>query len=270
MPRGPRPTVKVPRTVPSLARSFVTVPPLLPPPFVIQTFAPSKATALGELPTTKLPRFLPSLARSFVTQPLPLALELGTQIFAPSNAIHHGNTPGTGNDPKFLPSLARSFVTELSGELTQTLAPSKVTPAPPLPAANIPRTAPSLARNLVAPMPAATQMFAPSKATPSGPAPTANSLGAVFALYHFSSATFSGFDNGGAPFPASCCADAGMACCALLTNKFAIARTTTIRDTPITIRVFMTFYSCGRSRNIRLGKNVVYQWRELEDRLVER
>src|SRR5580704_2485923 len=113
-------------------------------------------------------------------------------------------------------------------------------------------------------------MFSPSNATPTGLGPAGNSVGTVFALYHFSSATFTGFDSGGAPLAADCRADAGMACCAWLTNKFAIARTTTIRDTPITIRVFMTFYSCGRSRNIRLGKNVVYQWRELEDRLVER
>src|SRR5580704_18698962 len=102
-------------------------------------------------------------------------------------------------------------------------------------------------------------MLAPSKATPSGSFPTGNSVGTVFALYHFSSATFSGFDNGGAPFPAGCAGSA--ACRAWLGNKFAIARTTTIRDTPITIRAFMTFYSCGQSRNKRLGRNVVYKWR---------
>src|SRR5580693_9966662 len=91
--------------------------------------------------------------------------------------------------------------------------------------------------------------------------PTGNEVSTVFAWYHFSSATFSGFNNGGAPFPAGGDALTPTACCAWLTNKFAIARTTTIRDTPITIRVFMTFYSCGRSRNKRLGKNVVYEWR---------
>src|SRR5580692_192631 len=94
--------------------------------------------------------------------------------------------------------------------------------------------------------------------------PTGNSVGTVLASYHFSKATFRGFDNGGAPFPAGGNAATPTACCAWLTNKFAIARTTTTRDTPITIRVFMAFYSCGRSRNKRLGKNVVYKWRELE------
>src|SRR5580704_2296413 len=94
-------------------------------------------------------------------------------------------------------------------------------------------------------------MFAPSKATPTGLGPLGNSVGTVLALYHFNNATFSGFESGGAPFPASW-AVAPVACCAWLTNKFAIARTATIRDTPITIRVFMTFYSCGRSRDKRL------------------
>src|SRR5580704_10520894 len=85
-------------------------------------------------------------------------------------------------------------------------------------------------------------MFAPSNAIPTGLGPAGNSVGTVLALYHFSSATFSGFDSGGAPFPVSGVGSPA-ACCAWLTNKFAIARTTTIRDRPITIRVFMRFYS---------------------------
>src|SRR5580704_1337352 len=87
-------------------------------------------------------------------------------------------------------------------------------------------------------------MFAPSNAIPTGLGPAGNSVGTVFALYHFSNATFSGFDNGGAPFPVSG-VGSPTACCAWLTNKFAIARIRTITQTPTTMRIFMVFYSPG-------------------------
>ena len=45
------PTVKVPSTFPSPARSLLTV---RSPPFVTQMLAPSKATPLGKAPTLKV------------------------------------------------------------------------------------------------------------------------------------------------------------------------------------------------------------------------
>src|ERR1700733_7862885 len=84
IPSGALPTSNVPRTFPSLARSFMTVP-TRPSPFVTtHTLAPSKADAIGELPTVKFPRFLPSLARNLVTVLVPF----GTQMFEPSNVDH--------------------------------------------------------------------------------------------------------------------------------------------------------------------------------------
>jgi hypothetical protein len=51
-PFGPEPTANVPRTVPSLARSLVT---LLLPAFVTQMLLPSNATPYGLVPTTNVP-----------------------------------------------------------------------------------------------------------------------------------------------------------------------------------------------------------------------
>ena len=52
-----RPCQHVPTTLPSLARSLLTVP---SPKLVIQTLLPSKAVATGETPSVNVPRFLPS------------------------------------------------------------------------------------------------------------------------------------------------------------------------------------------------------------------
>src|SRR5580704_985280 len=98
-------------------------------------------------------------------------------------------------------------------------------------------------------------MFAPSKATPTGLGPLGNSVGTVLALYHFSSATFSGFDSGGAPFPAGC-ADSPAACCAWLTNKFAIAIAARTRPVTITTRIFINSYS---SNFPRVGRSAFYE-----------
>ena len=64
MPYGDVPPVKVPTTLPSLARSFVTV---FTPLFATQIFAPSKQMPMGPPPTANVPSTVPSLARSFVT-----------------------------------------------------------------------------------------------------------------------------------------------------------------------------------------------------------
>ena len=50
---GSSPTRNVPRVVPSLARSLVTVP---PPKFATQMLAPSKAVAIGFAPTENVPK----------------------------------------------------------------------------------------------------------------------------------------------------------------------------------------------------------------------
>src|SRR5438094_8568281 len=61
---GPVPTLKVPRIVPSLDRSLVT---LLDKKFVVQMFLPSKVTNTGSEPTSYIASMVPSLAPSFVT-----------------------------------------------------------------------------------------------------------------------------------------------------------------------------------------------------------
>src|SRR5580704_6478514 len=76
-------------------------------------------------------------------------------------------------------------------------------------------------------------MFTPSNATPTGLGPAGNSVGTVLALYHFSSATFSGFDNGGAPFPACCSGELAAGVCPAM--KLAAAKTANIIDIPMTI-----------------------------------
>src|SRR3989442_14935147 len=85
-PRGPRPTLKVPSTAPSVARSLVT---LLLPLFTTQMLAPSKANSKGPLPAGKVPRVAP-LLESFVTLLLP---EFATQILCPSKATPTGRLP---------------------------------------------------------------------------------------------------------------------------------------------------------------------------------
>src|SRR5579864_1262798 len=84
-------------------------------------------------------------------------------------------------------------------------------------------------------------MFSPSKAMPSGAFPTLK-LAVVFAAYHFSNATFSGF-AGGALFLGGCVA-AVPAFCAPLGIKLASA-TTTSNDTLSATFVFMIRYSQG-------------------------
>lgn len=60
-------------------------------------------------------------------------------------------------------------VTLLARFATQTLDPSRVTPAAFVPTLNVPRTFPLLARSLVTLLlPFATQMLNPSNATPAG------------------------------------------------------------------------------------------------------
>jgi len=70
----------VPRFVPSLARSTVTV---LVPQLAIQRLVPSKAMPAGKPVVGNVPRFTPSLARSFVTF---WPLKFVTQMLAPSKA----------------------------------------------------------------------------------------------------------------------------------------------------------------------------------------
>src|SRR5580704_17023684 len=77
-------------------------------------------------------------------------------------------------------------------------------------------------------------MFTPSNATPTGLGPAGNSVGTVLALYHFSGATFSGFDRGGAPFPAGCSGELAAGVCPAM--KLAAAKTANIIDIPMTIR----------------------------------
>jgi len=74
-PIGLEPTPKVPRFLPSLARSFVTVP---EEKFVTHILVPSKTIYCGERPTGIVLRMVPSLAT--LTTVLPVA----TQMFAPS------------------------------------------------------------------------------------------------------------------------------------------------------------------------------------------
>src|SRR5260370_13876951 len=120
-PLGPEPTAKVPSTAPSLARSLLTVLPLL---FVTQMLAPSKATPWGPAPTAKgLPGWgAPSLARSLLT----LLLLFATHMLAPSKAIAVG-LAGTGKMPRNAPSPARRLLTLFLARflfLTQIFAPS--------------------------------------------------------------------------------------------------------------------------------------------------
>ena len=61
---GLSPTGNVPRRVPSLALSLLTVSSSL---FATQIFSPSKRMPIGELPTGNVPSSAPSLARSLVT-----------------------------------------------------------------------------------------------------------------------------------------------------------------------------------------------------------
>src|SRR5579863_6758254 len=79
-------------------------------------------------------------------------------------------------------------------------------------------------------------MLAPSKATPTGFGPAGNSVGTVFALYHFNSATFSGFDNGGAPEPVG-----SPAFCVCPSIKLAKVKTSNTSEIPTKIR-FMILY----------------------------
>src|SRR5215471_2691790 len=70
------------------------------------------------------------------------------------------------------PSLARNLTTPAPAA-TQMFVPSNASDNPP-PTGNVPRVAPSLARSLVKPEPFNTQMFVPSKATPVGKLPAGN------------------------------------------------------------------------------------------------
>src|SRR5204863_382553 len=95
------PTAKVPSTAPSLARSLVT---MLPPVFVTQMLAPSKATPRGSGSTANVPSVVPSLARSLVTL---LLSKFVTQMLAPSKATPYGLTP-TAKLVGWLPSYQES------------------------------------------------------------------------------------------------------------------------------------------------------------------
>src|SRR6185503_8248821 len=88
MPNGwSKPSLKVPRTAPSLASNLVT---LSLPTLVTQMLAPSKTAFNGEDPTPKVPTKTPSLALNLETAPLKL---LTTQIFSPSKASPLGRRP---------------------------------------------------------------------------------------------------------------------------------------------------------------------------------
>src|ERR1039457_2351597 len=74
-------------------------------------------------------------------------------MLAPSKTAHPGPDP-TAKAPSTAPSLARNFEAVLpASSVTQILAPSKATPPGPPPAANVPSTAPSFARILVIVLP---------------------------------------------------------------------------------------------------------------------
>src|SRR5262245_29809994 len=84
-PPGFVPTGKLPIDAPSLARSLVTVPSVQ---LATQTFAPSKATAVG-LGTGNEPSSAPSLARIFLIAFPPTP----TQMWSPSKARLPGLLP---------------------------------------------------------------------------------------------------------------------------------------------------------------------------------
>src|SRR5579863_683436 len=85
-------------------------------------------------------------------------------------------------------------------------------------------------------------MLAPSKATPTGFGPAGNSVGTVFALYHFNSATFSGFDNGGAPEPVG-----SPAFCVCPSIKLAKVKTSNSSENPTKIRFMILYLPRGNS-----------------------
>src|SRR5579862_1192525 len=82
-------TLKVPRALPSLALSLVTV---LSKLFDTQMFAPSKVTPSGFRPTSNAPKTSPSRALTLVTVPGRSA-KFATQIFFPSKATPYGWLP---------------------------------------------------------------------------------------------------------------------------------------------------------------------------------
>src|SRR5215468_5186758 len=203
MPAG-RFAAKVPKTAPSLARSFVTVCPWWS---VTQMLAPSKATPVGDCTTGKLVVRLAgyqcriAICAGFlvelVTPPCASAephsqarargarmlrriafdircnLLMGTESlqFACRPEPRHGQN-SQGNWLALFYSVEAEFVSVFA---TQTLLPSKATPLGCPPTEKVPSTEPSLAFSLVtllAPV-FVTQMLAPSKATPTGPLPTA-------------------------------------------------------------------------------------------------
>src|SRR5580704_14152767 len=82
-------TLKVPRVVPSLILSLVTV---LSKLFDTQMSVPSKVTPSGLLPTLNVPNTSPSLALTLVTVPGKSA-KFAAQIFFPSKATPYGWLP---------------------------------------------------------------------------------------------------------------------------------------------------------------------------------
>src|SRR5215468_9781156 len=203
MPAG-RFAAKVPKTAPSLARSFVTVCPWWS---VTQMLAPSKATPVGDCTTGKLVVRLAgyqcriAICAGFlvelVTPPCASAephsqarargarmlrriafdircnLLMGTESlqFACRPEPRHGQN-SQGNWLALFYSVEAEFVSEFA---TQILLPSKATPLGCPPTEKVPSTEPSLAFSLVtllAPV-FVTQMLAPSKATSTGPLPAA-------------------------------------------------------------------------------------------------
>ena len=84
---GPSPTGIVSSSIPSLARSFVTVSPLR---LATQMLVPSKASPTGKPPTAKTPSCAPSLARSLVSVSSSV---FATQTFSPSKIASTGPRP---------------------------------------------------------------------------------------------------------------------------------------------------------------------------------
>src|SRR5215472_276071 len=207
MPAG-RFAAKVPKTAPSLARSFVTVCPWWS---VTQMLAPSKATPVGDCTTGKLVVRLAgyqcriAICAGFlvelVTPPWAsaephsqarargarmlrrIAFDIRCNLLMRTESLRFACRPEPEPEPghgqnshrnwlALFYSVEAEFVSEFA---TQILVPSKATPLGCPPTEKVPRSEPSVAFSLVtvlAPV-FVTQMLAPSKATPWGPAPTA-------------------------------------------------------------------------------------------------